>query len=487
MSEFRFQGKPVLWSWPYIASKGEQDHCYKLTEQQASLALRSLYVQAQWRTRWLDVNNFDDVQNLVANTIYRLENPTKCGKTRPRRVFPFDFYFGESGDLIIEIYEDCEMPVTVNIYENCCGDNSGESQVIDSNNISQNDLAISKQATKCDYVTNVVPYFISRLADWFGDVDIAITNGATLIDAVLGTIAEFFDPRDLTPNGIEVLTEYLSLSLDAFVAAFNDPDLVLRTQENWWGRVPPGTRYSAVTRSDLVDLGRSLPTLWGNALITGTVSPRAVGELIARVMSIEEFNAQMLISRNRANYALCEYLAARNGEVYEPPTSPLPPIGAVTTIDVSSGGEVFKIYRVAELTLQDVTNVASGVEITSSEQCVGCAFVFPPNQPIREGVNENTVIRNADGNNIQGFADASENLNANGATDFRYNSAVVSASQAADLIAEMIEVTVAALGSTVSSGETIGEILIRHETGSPFPPAAASTVNVTYIAMKVIP
>lgn len=75
MSEYKLTAKPVVYSWNDIQVYDQSQQVYCLTPQQAFLALRALYAQAQWRTRWMDGEDFDAIQAFVADTIYNLENP----------------------------------------------------------------------------------------------------------------------------------------------------------------------------------------------------------------------------------------------------------------------------------------------------------------------------------------------------------------------------------------------------------------------------
>lgn len=314
------RAKATTWDRGYLSQFDDtRPLCVHLTERQIQALLTATFPMA-WKTRWFGAGSISP-KLFAANVA---DNLMLAGKCKPRIIYnhpPFDWRRNPDGSITIDIHEDCDMPIYVNFYEGCCGDD-GKPVAPPVNPVG---LPPSQRATKCDAVTQVVPYFVNSIADWLRDVDIAVTNGASLIDAVLGSATEFLDPTNLTSNAVEIITEYLSTSLDAFIAAFEDQDLVLKTQTNWWGRVEPGTSYDAFTRTDIVTLGASLPVIWGNAFVTGTVSPRAIGELLSRVLSVNEFNAQVIIAQGKAEQGLCEYLAAENGESYTPPPAPFPP------------------------------------------------------------------------------------------------------------------------------------------------------------------
>lgn len=310
--------KKAIWDYEWIISNAGRA-CYKLTAQQVASILSVSTTQMRWTTRWPGAPD-GFAAHFADQLTQALGQGRRCAGSRD---LPDGIYF--DGDSLC--IDQGVFMGTINIYQGCgcgCGCNgSGSGSGGDTEGGGgSGDLPISSQATKCDFATSIVPYFVESIRAWFQDVDIAITSGADLIDSVLGTITEIIDPSGLSPNAIETLTDYLALSLDGFIAAFEDPDLTLRVQENWWGRVPTGTSYSEITRANLVNLGQSLPVLWGNVFIAGTVSPRAVGEILSRAMSLSGFRSQLLISRGNANQALCEYLALENDEVYTPPPVP---------------------------------------------------------------------------------------------------------------------------------------------------------------------
>ena len=449
--------------------------CYRITSQQAALALRALYIQATWERRWTEYDEFADTQALVNSAIYNLETPVKCNPA-PQPDFPFDWWWGQDGSLNIEIEDNCMTPVTINVYEGCCGDDglpSGNGGGGGGGGGSQIEQPIASSATKCDLATSLIPYFVDQAREFLVDVDTAVEQGTPILDAFLQSSVDLFDPTGVVANVVEEAVALLEVQLDPLINALDDSDLLLQTQVNYWGRTNT-SRVTALTRADAINIGASLPVAWNLPSITQISSPRLWGEIFGRFCNLNRLNARVQIARGKADQSLCEYLAAENGEVYNPPPSqpgqpfPVP-------------GTNFLAVEFGPLNLPDVEFVPIGYEIGSGFQVVATTLRFGAGEPVREGENESTVLEYGGNDSaFVGFPDVSETKNAEGWTALKYHDVYVSSAQA-DAILEAIEVNTVTTANWSVGAPIAGSIEIRHVAGSPFPPAGTSALERGYI------
>lgn len=343
------ESKIVAWDYEFLSLISDEDTCITLSKREISALLTVTSSVMQWSTRWTGATN-DQITSFCADLSFKLmSGKPSCKPIRPKRCdFPLPWRINGDQGLVLDICEDENMPITVNIYD--CGCGCGENPVPGvpgepgepggpGGPGAVTELPAGDQASRCDIVTSVVPFYISALRDYLVDVDTALNNGAALVDAILGTFTEIIDPTALLPNAIESLTELVELALDPLIAALDDPNLVLKTQANWWARTEDrDSGWSTITRNDLFTLARSLPNLWGNILVEGTVPTRLFGEILANIMSLDPFQTQVFIARDNADDTLCEYLASLVGKSFTGRVKPLPP----PEIQIEDGGLLFR-------------------------------------------------------------------------------------------------------------------------------------------------
>lgn len=336
MKQYRRTGaKAIAWNADEMRQFDDTRlYCVKLTERQIAALLPVALDQMTWSTRWFGNRSEFDYESMAIRTGAALIAADGCDPQPPRGSdFPADWTWGPDGGLIIDLYEDCEMPIYVNIYEGCCPDNETGSSNAGNSGGAVGGIGVpnvgveypySSSSSKCDLATSVVPYFITQAKEFLVNVDTAVGQGATLLDAFLETATELIDPTGAAANLVEEMIDLLTLQLDPLINALDDVDLHLQTQVNWWGRTD-ASRSSGLTRADAINLGRSLPVVWNVASVTQITSPRLFGEFIGRIANLNKLNAQVQLARGDADVVLCEYLAAQNGETFTPPPNDVEP------------------------------------------------------------------------------------------------------------------------------------------------------------------
>lgn len=321
--------KRAVWDYDFVVARRGSKRLYALDDADVSLCLTPLSTQAQWRTRWIG-GDMDDILAQVAETQTRLMTPVS--RRKGERIYPCWLDVIQTpNNATINIREDCNMTVTVNIYEGCCpdgGTGSGNPPPPGGGNVA--DTPIGSSASKCDVVTSLVPYFNQQAVEFLTNVDLALESGSTIFDAIIGGGVDIFDPTDMLPNAIETLGEYLALALEPLINALTDDDLLLKVQQNWWGRTT-SNRFDKWERADSVNLGASYPVGFGSVLAGQFVSPRAFTEIFFRYAGLNDATVRLMLARGDADDLLCEYLAAQNGETYNPsPAIPPPPRSSIT-------------------------------------------------------------------------------------------------------------------------------------------------------------
>lgn len=254
----------------------------------------------------------------------------------------------EDGGMKIEIHEDCEMPVYINIYEACCGEGDGEKSgggAVGGGAGDGGGVDVSSSSSKCDVATIVVPYFISQSKELLENVRVAVSQGANLFDAFIGTAVDAIEVIDGSSNLIEEIVDLLEIQLDPLINALGDTDLILQTQVNWWGRTA-NKRFTSLTREDAIELGRSLPVAWNLPSVFQISSPRLYGEFVGRIIDLRKLNGQVQIARGGANQGLCAYLASENEENYDQP----PDRGELVPEVVSIGDYRYYYYDAFDIT-----------------------------------------------------------------------------------------------------------------------------------------
>lgn len=326
---------------PLPPTNPETDDCVRVFVPDSQYHRDLLFGMLERPAKWTTYETDDTGQGAVnaalrwrvalRRTYEALGEPCDDKKPRKSRSTPFDWWWNGDGGYTIRIEEDCEMPVNVYIYEGCCGDEGqvvggggSGGDIVAGGNIGSSGGGLESEATRCDIATTVLPYFVAQMREWLVALDTAITQGANLIEAVLETPADIIDPTDASPQLIENTTNVLRVQLDPLIAAMGDTDLMLQTQVNWWGRNTK-TRFSAFTRQDAIEMGRSLPIAWNIPSITQVSSPRLIGEFFGRIANINKLNGRLFLAVNSSNDQLCSYLASQNDENYEPTVEVAPP------------------------------------------------------------------------------------------------------------------------------------------------------------------
>lgn len=318
-------------------------------------------------------NGTDDAQFAakrdVEELVHRLLTDKCCPPDGPpRRALPPGVTW--DGQNLHICMEELDMPGDIYIYQGCCPDGTGGMLVGGDNTGADQgggDVPLGSQATKCDIATYLLPYINSQALEWLQAVDTAITNGATAVDAIVGQTVSIFDPTEIGTTFIDNLAEILAISLDALIVAFEDVDMLLRVQGNWWGK-STATHYNTFTRSDLTRVGSSYPLIWG---VVNTVSPRLFMEIFTRFADVNRVATHVLLARGQANTALCEYLAESNGEQY----TPNQPADDNVNLEYffQDGG---KNYRAVQVKKDTQYGTGQFVDYGYFENVVGFAYAF---------------------------------------------------------------------------------------------------------------
>jgi hypothetical protein len=288
-------------------------------------------------------NGTDDEQSTakreVEELVYRLLTDKCCPPAGPpRRALPPGIEW--DGYNLHICMEELDMPGDIYIYQGCCPDGTSGGVITGDGGTStggNEGVPLGSQATKCDVATYLLPYINAQALEWLQAVDTLVTAGATMTDAILGTTVSIFDPTDVSTTFIDNVAEILSISLDPLIVALADSDLILRVQENWWGKAT-ATHYETFTRADLTRVGSSYPLMWSFA---NTTSPRLFMEVFTRFADVNRVNTRILLARGQANQVLCEYLANANGENYENTPTVTPPDAEAIVVDLAGGKTLY--------------------------------------------------------------------------------------------------------------------------------------------------
>jgi len=187
----------------------------------------------------------------------------------------------------------------------------------------------------------------------------------------------------------------------------NDSDFVLLLQQEAYGVLSNADFSGQLTRPQLQSIMQRMPQAWGNPTQdTSVLVLRDVLRGFARFISLEKINLNASFSAGEGNAALCEYLAAQNGQTYTPPVAPdsvSPPLPdgqfnftAASGLDYTV--ELFELNlsmptQSAPATLPDI-NAAGKIFSGVGAQLSNVGSVDINYRSIRIGANGSAIMRN---------------------------------------------------------------------------------------------
>lgn len=346
-------GKRLVWDYDGIQSLATgQISCYELTDAEVGFLL-AVFGHAIWETRWQNYPDWQTVLDFVNTIQYKLMVELDCDTPCPPQppqppadkcvdVWDNDCIEIENtgNELIINIKE-CDMPVTVNIWDGCgcgcgCGNSSGGSgtsgrQLLPGSNDSFTSTpdysggGIPNGITQCDFVTTTLPLVLDSLAEFVRAVDDNSENLQGAIDAIfeLGDTATLVI-GDVANSAGELATAVLAAGSAAILTMMLDNDFRYEVQTAWLRAHGTDGYITEVSRQDFFDTTRYLPNFFsaGSALVL----PRVIFPILWRVLNINKVNSRLVIAQGTGQMGLCEYLFSQANLVYTPPTAgTLPP------------------------------------------------------------------------------------------------------------------------------------------------------------------
>jgi hypothetical protein len=231
----------------------------------------------------------------------------------------------------IEICEsECDMPVTVNIYEGCCpnGKDPGLPSPGEKAPEGGNDFQPypsppeAQRTTACDAVTTTAPFILAQAKEFFNAVRQLVDAGTSAPEA-MAEIIEFL-PGATVPSGLAGWADELSeIGFQAIENFIEDVDFKLVYQEAFFNVFGVERYVTQITRQQLREVTGGLPTFWGNPLANGTIIlPKVIFGGFHRIADLGKINANLAISKGTGQPPLCEYLYGETG--ITPPNIPSP-------------------------------------------------------------------------------------------------------------------------------------------------------------------
>jgi len=248
----------------------------------------------------------------------------------------------------IDVRNCCMTPVTINVYDCCCGD-TGNDAVSggDVPSMTGGPLLVqpgeTNTTTPCDGAATIVPYVLSQINEFWQSVDNAINAGATVVEAITDVIAVGGTVFQLPDGVVETLSNAWTLSASVIMDLTNDTDFQLLAQIAWvkWFGGSGEVTQGKITRSDLqawavrnqifyVSGGQ---TLWVQSFLYA----------MSFILNISKINARLALAQGTGSDTLCNFLYAEAG--VQQPALPPPPGSAINpnAIFEASGLRFIKI------------------------------------------------------------------------------------------------------------------------------------------------
>jgi hypothetical protein len=255
----------------------------------------------------------------------------------------------------IEICEsECDMPITVNIYDCCCPDGSNAPGTTPGTTPEGgNDFQPypsppqAQRTTACDAVTSTAPFILAQAKEFFNAVRQLVDAGSSAPEA-MAEVIEFL-PFASVPSGLAGWADELSeIGFQAIENFLEDVDFKLVYQTAFFNVFGVDRYVTQINRDKLREVTGGLPTFWGNPLANGTIIlPKVIFSGFHRIVDLTKVNANLAIARGTGQPPLCEYLYGATG--ITPPDIPTPvPVPNTEIFTFGSYGRTAYIVTVDE-------------------------------------------------------------------------------------------------------------------------------------------
>jgi hypothetical protein len=224
---------------------------------------------------------------------------------------------------------ECDMPITVNIYDCCCPDGSNAPGTTPGTTPEGgNDFQPypsppqAQRTTACDAVTSTAPFILAQAKEFFNAVRQLVDAGSSAPEA-MAEVIEFL-PFASVPSGLAGWADELSeIGFQAIENFLEDVDFKLVYQTAFFNVFGVDRYVTQINRDKLREVTGGLPTFWGNPLGNGTIIlPKVIFSGFHRIVDLTKVNANLAIARGSGQPPLCEYLYGATG--ITPPDIPTP-------------------------------------------------------------------------------------------------------------------------------------------------------------------